>query len=244
MRERLTTEEFIEKAKKIHGDKYDYSNVRYVNSVTKVCIVCPIHGDFWQIPNNHIRGVGCPICGNKAISSLLCGVGKNDVFHYNKTLYRVWKSMLCRCYGKENYRYGNTKRVCDEWLRLSSFKVWFDMHYIEGWHLDKDVLIKGNNVYSPSTCCFLPPQINCCISRKQSKNGLPCGVYQRGGKYRAKLFVGNSYKSITCETKEEAFEIYKKSKEKHIKSLAEAYKSQLEKRVYEALCNYKVEITD
>ena len=57
-------EEFIKKAKKVHGDKYDYSKVDYINSQTKVCIICPEHGEFWQIPASHIRGYKCPECGN------------------------------------------------------------------------------------------------------------------------------------------------------------------------------------
>ncbi len=61
-REKLTTEEFIERAKKVHGDKYDYSKVKYVNSYTKVTIGCPFHGEFEQNPLNHLKGVGCPIC--------------------------------------------------------------------------------------------------------------------------------------------------------------------------------------
>ena len=56
--------DFIEKAKQVHGDKYDYSKVEYVNSHTKVCIICPIHGEFWQLPNNHLRGHGCMNCYN------------------------------------------------------------------------------------------------------------------------------------------------------------------------------------
>ncbi len=59
---RLTNEEFIEKAKLVHEDKYDYSKVQYVNTATKVCIICPEHGDFWQTPNNHLFGAGCPTC--------------------------------------------------------------------------------------------------------------------------------------------------------------------------------------
>ena len=55
-------EEFIEKARKIHGDRYDYSKVKYVNSKTKVCIICPIHGEFWQTPDKHLRGHKCPLC--------------------------------------------------------------------------------------------------------------------------------------------------------------------------------------
>lgn len=49
----VTTEEFIHRAKQVHGDKYDYSKVHYVNASTKVCIVCPEHGEFWQTPANH-----------------------------------------------------------------------------------------------------------------------------------------------------------------------------------------------
>lgn len=60
----LTTEKFIENARKIHGDKYDYSKVEYTNSRTKVCITCPKHGDFWQMPAMHVNErQGCPLCG-------------------------------------------------------------------------------------------------------------------------------------------------------------------------------------
>lgn len=60
----LTAEEFIRRAKEIHKDKYDYSRVKYINSSTKVCIICPIHGEFWQSPSGHINGEGCPKCSN------------------------------------------------------------------------------------------------------------------------------------------------------------------------------------
>ena len=63
-----TTDEFIAKAKKIHGDKYDYSKVDYSNAHTKVCIICPNHGEFWQTPNNHLRGHGCPKCKRNKLS--------------------------------------------------------------------------------------------------------------------------------------------------------------------------------
>ena len=59
---RLTNEEFIEKAKSVHRNKYNYSKVEYKNTSTKVCIICPIHGEFWQTPNNHLFGAGCPVC--------------------------------------------------------------------------------------------------------------------------------------------------------------------------------------
>lgn len=61
---RKNNEEFIENAKQIHGDKYDYSRVEYKNNRLKVCIICPEHGEFWQTPKIHLRGFGCKKCSN------------------------------------------------------------------------------------------------------------------------------------------------------------------------------------
>lgn len=61
---KLTTQEFIEKAKKVHGNKYDYSKVNYIDARSKIIIICPEHGEFEQTPNSHLNGRGCPKCGN------------------------------------------------------------------------------------------------------------------------------------------------------------------------------------
>lgn len=58
----MTNEEFIERAKQVHGDKYDYSKTKYVNKNTKVCIICPEHGEFWQRAEDHYSGHGCRKC--------------------------------------------------------------------------------------------------------------------------------------------------------------------------------------
>ena len=63
LRDDLTT--FISKAKQIHGDKYDYSKVKYINSRTEICIICPEHGEFWQTPHNHLKGQNCPLCAKE-----------------------------------------------------------------------------------------------------------------------------------------------------------------------------------
>ena len=65
-RKRLSISSFIKKAREVHGDKYDYSKVEYDGAHTKVCIICPEHGEFWQTPNERKNGCGCPICGNEA----------------------------------------------------------------------------------------------------------------------------------------------------------------------------------
>ena len=90
--EKTKNEIFIEKAKKVHGDKYDYSKVEYVNAKTKVCIICPEHGEFWQTPNTHLSGKGCIHCGNassakKRKTNIEEFIKKSNIVHNNKYIY-------------------------------------------------------------------------------------------------------------------------------------------------------------
>lgn len=84
---RLTTVEFIEKATKIHDDKFDYSLVKYANSLTKVKIVCPIHGIFEQVPHDHLTGRGCSLCGAVGFKHNLPGLLYYIIFKYNNEYY-------------------------------------------------------------------------------------------------------------------------------------------------------------
>lgn len=89
MGKRLTTEQFIEKALKVHGNKYDYSKTEYINSLTKVTIICPDHGDFEQVPSNHTRGKGCLMCGKVQMANAQRKTTKEfvkqaNVIHNNK----------------------------------------------------------------------------------------------------------------------------------------------------------------
>ena len=68
---KLTTEEFIKKAQKVHGDRYDYSKVEYVDNKTKVCIICLKHGVFWQRPSHHTDGRGCKKCATEVTAAKL-----------------------------------------------------------------------------------------------------------------------------------------------------------------------------
>ena len=104
-KKKYTTESFIQKAKKKHGTKYDYSKVKYIDSYTKVCIICPEHGEFWQTPYSHLAGKGCPICGDKiqgksqrlsqdeflARSKKLHG----DKYDYSKAVYELSNKPVC-----------------------------------------------------------------------------------------------------------------------------------------------------
>lgn len=96
MPKRLTKEEFIERAEKVHNNKYDYSKVEYVNNSTKVCVQCPEHGEFWITPDSLFRGRGCPLCGTRRAQ--MKNRMKQDVFllkakkvHNNKYDYKLSK---------------------------------------------------------------------------------------------------------------------------------------------------------
>lgn len=86
---RYTNEIFIEKAKEVHGNKYDYSKVEYIRATSKVCIICPKHGEFWQKPNDHLLNHGCPKCAiitnysENKLYNLLC-----KTFRYEKIIYQ------------------------------------------------------------------------------------------------------------------------------------------------------------
>lgn len=80
MKKHYNVEEFIYEANIKHNNKYDYSKIDYINKTTKVCIICPIHGEFYMTPHNHILGQGCPKCSGKyySIRSLKRRKKKND----------------------------------------------------------------------------------------------------------------------------------------------------------------------
>ena len=94
-----TTEDFIRKAKEVHGSKYDYSKVEYVNAATKVCIICPIHGEFWQTPANHLMGNGCSKCAGRNITTedFIEKARKvhGDKYDYSKVEYKASKGKIC-----------------------------------------------------------------------------------------------------------------------------------------------------
>ena len=98
-KKRLTIEEFINKAKKVHGNKYDYSKVEYKNASTKVCIICPEHGEFMQIPMAHINGEGCPKCAGKMLKTedIIKKFKQvhGDKYDYSKVQYKRMDEKVC-----------------------------------------------------------------------------------------------------------------------------------------------------
>jgi hypothetical protein len=171
---------------------------------------------------------------------------------YNK-IYNTWFNMIKRCYDeKELIKYPSYRKitVCDEWCSFRNFYTWAILHYnplfMQNWQLDKDILIKGNKIYSPKTCCFVPSAINNLFIKSNTIRGeLPIGVHKEGNKFKVSIKIKGKQKTLKrCKTPEEAFQVYKEAKEKYIKETADEWKGLISEEVYQAMYNYKVEITD
>lgn len=174
----------------------------------------------------------------------------------NSRQYATWNSMLIRCYDDDFHRKHPSYLECsviNDWHNFQNFAEWYDNNYyeVEGneIHLDKDILIKGNKVYSPDTCIFVPYRINTLFLKSDLARGdLPLGVHfdKINNKYKAQCKIGKSkVKNLgRYNTVEEAFQSYKVFKEKYIKEIAEEYKERIPKKLYDAMYEYSVEITD
>ena len=187
---------------------------------------------------------------------LTCGVGIFDgVKGESKTKpYVLWREMLRRCYVDSIKERTPNYKECTvdvQFHKYSYFQDWCNKQIgfnNEGWQLDKDILVKGNKLYSPETCCFVPKEINCLIIPRKSVRGeFPIGVTFDPliGKFRSQMNRGGKKTHMglfSCP--EEAFCAYKEAKEDYIKQVADKYKDQIDPRVYEVLMKYQVEITD
>lgn len=185
------------------------------------------------------------------------GVGKYQPS--NRILYRVWNRVLERAYSEKwliKYPYYAGTTVCDEWHNFQNFAAWcetqkfFNAKDVKGnsYHLDKDILVKGNKVYSPETCCFVPAELNgLVISNKQRRGTLPIGVsfYKSTGKFKASVaFYGKAQHIGYFDTVEDAFQAYKQAKESYIKDMANNWEGRIEDKVYKTLKEYSVDIDD
>lgn len=190
---------------------------------------------------------------------IIYGKGFNDKkYPSNSKAYRVWIDMLRRCYDESSHnlpRFASYQKckVCDDWLSFSNFYEWAQLQKglnSEDFCLDKDLLVNNNNVYSPSSCCFIPRELNMALTLRNNHRGnYPLGIHgversSRNGEilsYRVKVLRGElstirkNFKNI-----EDAEIFYKESKESHIRYLAEKYKDQIDEKVYVRLLEYKI----
>ena len=169
--------------------------------------------------------------------------------------------MLQRCHDEKYHKKQPTYIDCEvseEWLNYQNFAEWYYNNYyeIEGEKmcLDKDILHKGNKIYSSDNCVFVPNNINVLFTKSDKARGkYPIGVtyHKQARKFMAQCnvydFEENKIKRKNLglyDSSQQAFESYKQFKEKNIKEVANYYKDKIPSKLYDSLYNYEVDIND
>lgn len=223
-----------------------------------------VHTTYKNFKSGSVKNPYCPSVMN--VAAIGSKYAPYDTYYDNngkkiskaKKEYRLWKHMLQRCFDN-NYKerepaYKDVTCVND-WLLFENFYEWvkdqenYDK-WLNGdiWCLDKDILCKGNKIYSPDTCCLVPTKVNnLFISGKANRGNQPIGVIKINNKYRA--VCSNLNKCVhlgVFNSQMEAFEAYKIYKESVIKQVAkeEFDNKNITKKCYNAMINYEVELTD
>ena len=169
--------------------------------------------------------------------------------------YELWIHMLQRCYSDTYKKKRPTYEGCevsDNFKSCEYFYEWCNEQTgfnNKGWHLDKDLLVKGNKVYNENVCVFLPQEINsllvkCTASRGDHLIGVYWNKTNKAFRAMVSKNKGKQEHLGYFKTEIEAFKAYKQAKESFVKEQANKWKSQIDLRAYEALMNYQVEITD
>ena len=253
------------------------NDVNYKDCVGKVC-KSTLSGDFKILKYNDRANVEIQFLntGFETVARLnhirngkvkdpyahsVCGIGILGTKYLSRVNgvhtkeYILWADMLRRCYSDNSKKKYPTYEGCEVSENFKSYEYFYEWCHNQvgfsnkDWQLDKDLLIKGNKVYSETTCVFLPFEINSLLTKREALRGEHLiGVYWNK---KASAFVarvnknkGKSEHLGLFNTELEAFNAYKKAKESFIKEQAEKWKSQIDPRAYEALMNYTVEITD
>lgn len=247
---KYNTNIFIEKARKVWGDLFDYSLVDYKNSSTHVKIICKKHGVFSQQPYHHLAGHGCPICKSEKRKHVLYGVAINDLINQSRTKpYKIWNEMIRRCYGcTDNAKKYDFCKIDDSWLIFSNFKKWYEDNYIEGYEMDKDLLFSEELIYSPKTCVFIPKELNTALRwyntvNKETPNGID--FHKANNKYRVRIrnnilnkteFLGE-FESIS-----KSFDVYRNRKKELLVEYAKKFfdEGKISSYIYNKVKDYLV----
>ena len=169
--------------------------------------------------------------------------------------YKLWHSMLVRCYSDTIKKKHPTYEGCEVSDNFKSYEYFYEWCHSQigfgnkDWHLDKDLLVKGNKIYSEDSCVFIPQEVNTLLTKRTNSRG----EYSIGVSWSktSKAFVATVAKNKGktewlgyFNTEIEAFNAYKEAKEAFVKEQASKWKSQIDIRAYNALMSYEVNIDD
>jgi hypothetical protein len=151
----------------------------------------------------------------------------------------IWNHIFYRCYNTEACKTYNECFVDEKWYNFQTFAKWYEENYIEDFHIDKDILVKGNKCYGPDTCCFVPQEINNLFYSNNNSHEL-FGVRQIDEKrYRPRMrFNGDEKYLGTYTNLTDAIDVYVNSKIDYVTAIANKWKHKLSEKVYNTLINY------
>jgi len=176
------------------------------------------------------------------------GIGKYNSSKKFRNCFQIWRSILERCYSDDiKYHTYVDCTVDEKWHNFQNFAEWYFNNHVIDFQLSKNILFKNNKIYSEETCCFVPQQIVLLFNNSKNKKSdeCPVGVSINKKKYLAKICIKNKIVNLgTFDTIEKAFNTYKTYKEGYIKLLAFNWEYKITEKVFNALNNYVVEITD
>lgn len=165
--------------------------------------------------------------------------------------YDLWQGMIRRCYSNNKPKSYENCTVSDYFKYYCNFYDWCNEQVgfkVQGFEIDKDLLMKGNKEYHENLCVFIPNEINTFLTNRRNHRGIyPIGVKKKSKNesYQSSISKkGRIYHLGYFNTPEEAFYAYKKAKEDYAKELAYKWKDQIDPRAFEALMNYEVDIND
>jgi hypothetical protein len=222
----------------------DYNNVkiRFKDGTEKIC-------NAGALRNGQVKNLNHPIIYGIAF----IGVGNYSCKLYPR-IYNCWIQMLRRCYNETIRGVWPTYSactVCERWWNFQNFAPDYLSMFGSAlfWQIDKDLRIKGNKLYSPETCCLVPPQINTVLEKSDASRGeFRIGVSPSGSKtnpYKAACNVEGKLKYLgSYKTEEEARLAYKAAKEAEFKRLGNLFKDDLDPEIYTILMNRVVDIDD
>ena len=187
----------------------------------------------------------------------VCGVGYLGVGCHTENInrktdptYDVWKSMIRRCYSTKSFLRHPSYINCTvdkSWHCFQVFAEWYknNEYYGLGYHLDKDILVKGNKIYSPDTCLLISPELNLLLTDNLACRGdLPVGVTfnKSKGKYIAQVSINHKPTHLgDFDNSCDASKAYAIAKERQVKAKAVEWKDRIDSRVFDALMAWTVE---
>ena len=253
------------------------NDVTYKGCIGKVCKSLN-SGDFKILKYNDSKGVGVQFLKTGFETSATLGnirkgevkdpyipsvhgvgiVGTKYAYKISGVLtkeYTLWCNMLKRCYSNNFKTKQPTYEGCEVSDKFKNYEYFYEWCHnqigfgVRGFEMDKDLLVKGNKVYSENTCVFIPKEINSLLTKSTASRGehlIGVNWCKRDKAFSARVNKNKGKREHLgyFKTEIEAFNAYKQAKENFIKEQANKWKSHIDERAYLALINYEVRIDD